>query len=209
MALPSVPPEQYDELEMAQTFLVVHQHLQALGHPAISEPFSHASPRLSNDDELLSSRAVNLLRILHAAHAYTALDDPKHLHAPWHSESTFQRLWRTLESLRLQNPDDVELDISLFEEVNLPSNMLSIALLSSLAWHCAVLVLHRQFLAYSSSWASGTAVTTRADTFSTQSSCFLKEHVRVGLSSAFAVVNICAQIMQVESFVFVGIPGVL
>lgn len=208
LSLPDNCSGQLHELDMARTFLIAQQHLYALGHPSLSCP--HRSPPSLLRNDTSTSDATYLLEVLLRVHKYDELESLQNCPAPWKSDSTFQNLWRELETFRLRNPDNVNLHYSLFEQIHMPSNILAISLLSSLEWHCSVIILHRHLLAHVSSWVGASALTVAHSMasgptlFSTPSSSFMKEHMKIGISSTLAVVNICAHIKQCGSFFLVG-----
>lgn len=193
----------FHEVDMARTFLIAHQHLHALGHPSLSDPYREVSSLSGN---AVGGTAIRLLTVLLRVHEYSEFDSGEGYLPPWKSQSTFQLLWRELETFRLRNPDDVKPPFSLFEEINNPSNTLAISILSSLEWHCAVIILHRHLLVHVSSWVMTSAMSSPPgpSLFSTPSSSFVKEHMKIGISSALAVVEMCAQIMRCGTFFLVS-----
>ena len=196
---------------MARTFLVVHQHLQLLGHPSLSEPDGSLS-LLPDGDGMPSDRVINVLRILRMAHDYADFDRADDCLPPWHSQSTFQMLWRKMEAARLRNPDDMRSDISLSGEnsSSLFYHALPTFLFSSLGWHCAVIILHRHLLAHISSWGDSNPQPNRgaaliSGIFSSPPSPFLKEHIKIGLGSTVAVADICARVIDSGTLLLVGL----
>ncbi|KAL4799625.1 hypothetical protein BDV19DRAFT_385390 [Aspergillus venezuelensis] len=156
------------DLETPNTFLIAHQHLLSLGHSGLSDTFTTSS-RLSKCDEL-STPSTRLLGILLKVHGYSEFDSADGQSTPWKAKSTFQNLWRELETFRLRNPADVKPIDSLFDETNTAANILAISVLSSLEWHCAVIILHRHLLAHVSNLAASTANIKTLETLRTANS---------------------------------------
>lgn len=209
-------PEEVQAIEMAHEFLVVHQHLQVLGHPFLSESDASMSLRHESDGEP-SDGIIGALRILRTAHEYIYLDRHDDYLPAWHSQSAFQILWRKMEATRLRNPDNMRSDFPVFHKDTSSStyHVLPIALIFSLGWHCAVIILHRHLLTDVSSWAYSNPRQIRGGApatpnfFSIAPSPFSKEHIRIGLGSTIAVADICYQIMNSEAFLPVSYPPFL